>query len=255
MRFRLVSPVAVVPGAVLAALVLAAGCGGPNDGVVDSSGLQGPTTTIDPNAGEVAGFWPMHDTTGEEMVDASGNGHVGVAGALIERTGESYRFPEIVPNVADVSRIAVVKSSPEFDSGDRPLTVSFRIRMTSEGEHNVVQKGQSQAPGGFWKIEVNANGQTPGIAHCTFKGVISTSAVSAEQRIDDGKWHTVACRRTRLGLSIDVDGEVRVESALTGAMSNTSALSIAGKAKCNPAEGVECDYFVGELSDLKIVIG
>lgn len=236
-------------------LLLVGGCGGAENEVVDSSVPRATTTTFDPAGGEVVASWSMTDTEGTEMIDSSGNGHDGIVGDLVERTGESFRFPPVTQDVADVARIVVVPPTTDFISDDEPLMISFRIRTDSEGEHNIVQKGQSQAKGGFWKIEVNANGESPGIAHCTFKGAISTSAVSAEARIDDGKWHSVACRRTRLGLSIDVDGSVHSESALTGAMTNSAPLSIAGKSRCAPENGVECDYFVGELADLRIAIG
>jgi hypothetical protein len=236
-------------------LALTSGCGGSESEVVDSSVPRATTTTFDPAVGDVVAWWPMTDTGGTEMADSSGNGHTGVVGDRVERTGESFRFPPVTQGVADVARIVVVPPAPDFISDDESLTISFRIRTTSQGEHNIVQKGQSQAKGGFWKVEVNANGDTPGIAHCTFKGAISASAVSAEARIDDGKWHSVACRRTRLGLAIDVDGAVHSKSALTGAMTNTAPLSIAGKSRCAPENGVECDYFVGELADLRIATG
>jgi hypothetical protein len=104
-------------------------------------------------------------------------------------------------------------------------------------------------------MEINANGRTPGIPHCTFKGTILAGVVSSDVRVDDGRWHTISCRRTRTAVEIDVDGTKHRESSVTGPMSNTYPIAIAGKAECNPAREIECDYFTGELADLRIVVG
>ncbi len=241
--------------------VLAAGCGGGTD-APSTSGNGSPTsdshvtvTTSDGGSDRIVALWPMDDKSASEMRDVSGNGHVGVVGASVERTSDHYAFSKAIDSVVDSSRLVTVADSPDFDIARSDFSISVRIRTSSTGEHNIIQKGQSQVAGGFWKVEVNANGGTPGIPHCEFKGSRSAIGVASKVRIDDGEWHLLSCEWTPDGVQIVVDGTTKEKEGETGPIANSAEIFIGGKAECNPSNDVECDYFEGDLADVRIEVG
>ncbi len=227
-------------------VAVATGCGG-DDTPDEITTTAPPTTSVEQR--QLLGHWPMGDTDPGEIRDASGRGHDGTRGPAVGATGESFRFPEIT-TIPDTDRLATIPDSPDFAVGGSEFVVSVRVRTTSAGEHNLVQHGQNTVSQ-FWKIEVNANGDRPGVAHCTFVGEFESVGVSVDLRIDDGDWHTVTCRHTSTATTIDVDGVWASKDKVTGPIDNDQPISIGGKPECDGVD-VECDYFVGELADLRI---
>lgn len=226
----------------------ATGCGG--DEAPSPTTIAATTTTL-PYAVTLVGEWALVDAAAGVAPDGSGVGLDGVVGSRLAVVDGALRFPEVVAQ-PDPERLVTVPDAPGFDVADGEYVVALRLRTTSPGEHNLVQHGQSDA-GTFWKVELNANGDRPGIPHCTFVGTLGPVAVSADRRIDDGEWHDVACRHRPTALTIEVDGETWVEEVVSGPIANDRTLTVGGKPACDGVD-VECDYYVGDLADLRIEV-
>lgn len=183
------------------------------------------------------------------MSDASGNGLSGAVGRDVKVLAGSYRFAAVAPDAPPVrpDHTAVVSHDDRLNPRGATYTVDLRIRTRAKGG-NVVQKGQSQTAGGFWKVELNDGEPT-----CVFRGPDGTSAVRARGRaIADGAWHTLRCRRSSAAVELWVDGvSVGRNTNWTGRIANDHPLSIGGKQRCNQVK-VGCDYFGGDLDYVRL---
>jgi hypothetical protein len=77
--------------------------------------------------------------------------------------------------------------------------------------------------------------------------------VSSKRRIDDGAWHDIACRHRVAGVTIVVDGEEKTKEKVSGPITNDRTVTVGGKPSCDGVD-VECDYYVGDLADLRIEV-
>jgi Laminin G domain len=200
--------------------------------------------------------WQMNEpSSSRRMVDSSGNGisgtigsHVGV-GTALSGGGTGYRFPYRQPNrpPADPQHLVVVQHNARLNPGTGAFAVEVRLR-TTHAFGNVIQKGQSASPGGYWKFE-----QPNGKISCLFRGSSgSSTASSGTVRVNDGRWHTVRCERTSSSVVMQVDGVVTGRNSnATGSIANTKPLTIAGKLSCDQINST-CDYFVGDIDYIKI---
>ena len=200
--------------------------------------------------------WEMNEPAGSTtMLDSSGNGITGAIGAHVQvgmalsGGGTGYRFPYLKPNTppADPEHLVVVPHDERLNPGSGALAVEFRMR-TTHSFGNIIQKGQSGSPGGYWKFQ-----QPNGKVECLFRGSAgSSTASSGTVRVNDGLWHTVRCERTSSSVVMKVDGVVTGRNFNpTGTIANTKRLSIAGKYSCDQVK-VTCDYFVGDLDYVKL---
>ncbi len=229
--------------------VVGVGACGPDEQRRDVATTAPPTTL--PYAVEVVGDWPLTDAEAGVAPERSGNGLDGAVGAKVETSSAGLRFP-VIDVEPDPQRVVSIPDSPGFDVAEGEFVVSIRVRTTDAGEHNLVQHGQNDRPM-FWKVELNANGDRPGVPHCTFVGDVAAAAVAGPGRIDDGEWHTITCRHTATKVRIEVDGETRDNDKVTGPVANDEPLTVGGKPFCD-GDDVECDYYVGTLADLRIEV-
>ncbi len=188
------------------------------------------------------------------MVDSSGHHMNGSVGSDVQtgvRVGgaRAYRFPFSGRDHQNPSRLVTVADNPRLDPGTGYYSITWRMR-TTKPYGNVIQKGQSATPGGYFKI------QAPnGIVQCLFRGSGGSKAVGSGRKLNDGKWHTLRCTRTSAGVTLTVDGRTsRTAKGPTGRISNSFPLSIGGKVKCNQ-RNVTCDYFVGDIDRVAITAG
>ena len=189
-----------------------------------------------------------------ELVDSSGNGlngkhrHRGHRGCLV-RGATGHRFAYLTPNTppAHPQHIWIPsRTMPSSTPGAADYTVTVRMR-TTQTFGNIVQKGQSGHAGGYFKFE-NPNG----IVTCLYRGSAGSNLVSSLRPSNDGKWHTIRCERTQYCVTMTVDGVVTQRlKGVTGTISNTWPLSIAGKVSCDQIT-VTCDYFVGDIDYVRI---
>ena len=204
------------------------------------------------------GLWRMDEAPGATVaVDSSGSGLHGAIGAdvqtgVVHDGAVGYRFPAIAPNSgpARPEHLVKVPHSTRLNPGSGDFSVTVRFRTTTSPS-NIVQKGQSGVPGGFWKFE-----QDDGQVKCLFRGGNGQQrAAWSVSRIDDGRWHTVTCERTSTSVTMYVDGVRHSRSTgPTGTIANTWGLAIGGKSTCDQVR-VGCDYFSGDVDHVRVEKG
>lgn len=245
-------------------------------GIVLSFAVLGALTVSAGAApGEVIADWEMNDDRTGGMEDSSGNGFTGDIGdeVLTSRpTGEpgglAYEFPG--PHFASYNpeKLVLVPDDPDgagpatssaLDPGTGPYAVTIRFRTTAE-RPNIVQKGQNNVGGGFWKLVLKS-----GWPRCHFED--STGAIKAigwvggdpSYKVNDGQWHTLRCERTTDGVRVTLDAGTPDEATkfirgTLGNINNTNPFMIGGKLYCQ-MEGVTCDFFRGQLDYVKVEKG
>ena len=195
--------------------------------------------------------WQMNERAGaREMGDSSGSNLTGRIGGAIE-TGvvgggaTGYRWSTRNRDGVRPERLVTVAGSALNPRSDA-FAVTVRL-STGLGDHNIVQKGQTGAAGGFWKVDMKW-----GRAFCTFQGSEGMRAIGSSQTLWDGRWHTVRCERRRTGVTIVVDGGApRTNPGSSGHIENSWPVAVGGKWKCDPP-AVQCDYFSGLLDNVTI---
>lgn len=203
----------------------------------------------------VAGLWTFDEPEGERTAaDLGPDGLKGMVGDEV-RTGLDedgvlvYRFPKVAPNSPPVrpGHLVEVKDAPRLDPDDAVFTVTVRFRSASSPA-NIVQKGQRDSAGGYWKVE-----QVDGRVRCAFVDAdLAGVSASSTRRTDDGRWHTVMCVRTPKDVTLYLDG-VRVMrvGGSTAPIANRWPLVIGGKKDCDQAS-IGCDYFSGDVDLVRI---
>jgi Laminin G domain len=200
--------------------------------------------------------WEMNEPAGAHtMKDSSGHNRNGsfqdvTTGATFDgATG--YRFSYAKPNQppANPGRVVQVPNDSSLNPGTRNFSITVTYR-TTHSFGNLIQKGQSGAKGGYFKIQL-----PNGIAQCLFRGASGSIAVGSGRALNDGQWHTLHCQRTSTAVTMTVDGKVTgKKSGATGTISNSSPLTIAGKLNCDQVK-VTCDYFAGDVDRVQLDAG
>jgi hypothetical protein len=204
--------------------------------VVDSASAA--TTTV--------ADWEMNEPAGSTtMLDSSGSNLSGTIGSAVQ-TGAvvsgatGYRWSGQNKAGYHPERLVTVDSSL-LNPGTDDFAVTIRL-YTGAGDQNILQKGQSNTVGGYFKIDM-----LQGQVICLFKGSEGRAAVKSSQTVWDHVWHTIRCERRATGVTITVDGGTpRKTAGATGNIANNKVLSIGGKAACDGTT-VQCDYYVGLL--------
>jgi Laminin G domain len=204
--------------------------------------------------------WQMNEPAGSRtMVDSSGNGSNGSVGSSIQ-TGVTYagatgyRWSSTNPNgyPAKPERLVTVPDD-RLNPGSRDYAVTVRFR-TTHSYGNMIQKGQSETPGGYFKWQIPS-----GRLMCLYRSrdsrgnLLGQKAVTAPVPLNDGAWHTVRCEKTADRVTMTIDGTTVVRSSrgTIGPIANTMPLSIAGKVACDQVR-VTCDYFAGDIDWVRI---
>lgn len=160
-----------------------------------------------------------------------------------------YRWPYAAPDSSPLrpERLAVIADDPRLDPDDDDFAIEIRYR-TGHGAGNIVQKGQSQTYGGYWKLE-----HDDGVPACLFRrNLQDQAAVAGSTSLDDGQWHTVRCARTNDEVTMHVDGDlVDRQRTSVGSIANDFDVTIGGKIECNQ-QSVGCDYFSGDIDYVRI---
>jgi hypothetical protein len=206
--------------------------------------------------------WEMNEATGAHvMADSSGNGINGTIGSAVH-TGfvfngaTGYDWTSTNPNQPPPKpeRLVQVPDS-RLNPGSRDYAVTVRFR-TTHSYGNMIQKGQSATPGGYFKWEI-PNGQLM----CLFRSRDASGHLLGEKSVkspigkplNDGAWHTVRCEKTVDRVTMTIDGTTTVQSShgTIGSIANNVPLTIAGKLNCDQVS-VTCDYFAGDIDYVRI---
>lgn len=221
-------------------------------------GMSYPAAATPAPADAVVAQWDMNEPPGATVMTDSGtaglDGHIGseVITGITFDGATGYRFPRLQPNTppAHPEHLVSVADNPFLDPGDASFyAVEIRYRTTNKFG-NLIQKGQSGARGGQFKIQL-----PKGRPSCYFKGPLGRVGTGAPSPINDGAWHVLRCEHTATSTTFYVDG-VRVgrKNGMTGTIDNKVALTIAGKPNCDQIE-ITCDYFGGDIDYVRIEKG
>ncbi len=203
-------------------------------------------------------IWQMNEASGATtMADSSGHGINGTIGSEVQVHSVSgsrvgYAFPYLHNGVPPThpQHLVTVGADSRLNPGTLPyaVTMTLKFKPGANGS-NVLQKGQSSSPGGYFKLEIDK-----GAVSCLYRGTTGSGAVGTGT-ISDGAFHTITCARSTTGITMTVDGrQTASRTVKTGSISNAAGLVIGGKASCNQTT-VQCDYFPGTIDSVQIDAG
>ena len=199
---------------------------------------------------------------GSRVVDGSGAGRHGTVvtsggGTLTRITGwrgsVSARFPSPCSGSSCPKAIVEVPSGGLL-MGTAPFEWGARVRLpqgsTSAGE-NLVQKGLYTDPAGQWKLQVDGSAGRPSCVVSGYRedGSFQRVTVAASMTVADGAWHHVLCRRSRTGVSVLVDGQVRGRQAMRPVRLVSDAPVRVGGKGVQPDDN---DQFFGTLDEVVV---
>lgn len=199
-------------------------------------------------------LWELNETSGRVMVDSGPNRINGKIGTRVVVGGGVYTFSG--PTAPDDERLVLVRDNKWLDPGTDTYAVTVRFNTAVAGP-NIVQKGQANVAGGFWKVVLAG-----GYPRCEFRDgagrtlaadLVGTSTVNTS---NDGLWHVVRCERSTTGVRVVLDPGTTAEAArltpgTVGRIDNNRPLTIGGKVDCNGRK-VGCDYFTGSIDYVRI---
>ena len=216
-------------------------------------------------ASTVVALWNMNEPAGSTVLVDSGPNHMnGTIGTSITSNGSVHSFPQVVRGfnnaTFDPQHLDVI-NDPRTNPGTSDFKVTARIKIAkpSDAFGNIMQKGQTGTPTGFWKMELD--GPTRGLVFCGFRsivnGVTTNGGVRSPINVADNQWHIVTCERGPGFVSATIDGHVTTQQGHpTGAITNTVPLTIGGKLNCTAATvDHDCDYFEGQIDYVQIQTG
>jgi hypothetical protein len=185
-------------------------------------------------------LWHMDETSGNVAVDSVG-GHNGildhVQGGLPGFIGTAFGFTRST---------ITVPSARALNPGRRKITAAIRLNTTLapvRPDWDLLRKGVFGSGTGDYKVEYQPTGQ----ASCGFRGTSGASELIAGPRLNDGRWHTVQCVKTRTAIRLVVDGRTFSKRAKIGSLSNRAPLVIGSR----PGS----EFFRGALDEAYIQIG
>jgi hypothetical protein len=196
--------------------------------------------------------------------DGSGYSNDGVLRGGVSRVNGAYRFHRRSLDLR-YDRIHA-PDDPSLNPGLAPFTYSVRLKVSPEAEWShsemaVLRHGDSDSPGGDYKMELRKNPDTGVVsAFCVMHDDDGVGAGYVRGRgglksIADGRWHTIACSRVAADtVSLSVNGLTTVRAT------HDDLGNVVGRAPlligCQMAEdGVHRrEQFVGKMDDITITV-
>ena len=218
---------------------------------------------LEPSGPLLVGDWQMNESSGSTMIDASRNGLDGDIGSSVRinrptPTSRGYHFDGPV-NVKNQGRLVLVPDTPMLDPGTGTYSVAIRFK-TNASHPNILQKGQSEDAGGYWKLVIHT-----GWPRCHYRDENhNTKAIGFDKspnpnaKVNDGDWHTLRCVRNLTSVCVSLDEGTpnamqRCIKGTLGRIDNKWPLSIGGKLRCDAAQASKtCDYFNGDIDWVRI---
>jgi Concanavalin A-like lectin/glucanases superfamily len=192
----------------------------------------------------VVATWPL---TGDAR-DSSGHGHDGSAQNVIFDgsalfNGHSSRITvpysgALSPGTADVTASVQVLTTHQPGTGDQDFDL---IRASPTGK--------------MYKIELFPHGSVKAQAQCIFIGSANRITVHAGPSLDDGRWHTIVCRKTSSRVTLTVDGNAVGSANITiGSITLKKGAVFALGYKPVPG-GSDGDFYNGRMRSASVSIG
>lgn len=197
--------------------------------------------------------------TGQVAIDSSGFGNNGTLRGGVTRKYGVYRFYSLAKDPRH-GRIST-PNAPSLNPGTNPFTYSARIKVEPDAvwqdhQMSVLRHGDSETPGGNYKMELVKNSSGVVSVACAMHGADGHGAGYVQGStgivINDGHWHIVACSRISaetVMLTVD-DRSVQRTSQGIGDLTGESRFLIG----CQHQSGTKVDQFVGRLDDITLVV-
>lgn len=233
----------------LARTLLARGLAVAAAGALTILALGAPPAAADPEVGPVVARFDFNEARGSTTFTDTVGGLVGRIGSDVVTDGTRHKYATRLPfSGAFPGHTDVVSGSRKLHSLINPGEGSFSFTIRYKTAHtfgaNIMQKGQSGAAGGFWKMEIYDRSPM-----CVFRGgdgATRTANVRRHARLSRG-WHTITCVRTPTYVQMWVDGVAQpARRGPTGTIHNTQDFSVGGKSFCDDVR-ITCDYFAGSI--------
>jgi hypothetical protein len=112
-----------------------------------------------------------------------------------------------------------------------------------------LRKGTSSDSAQFYKAEIRPDNR----AVCRFVGSkTSTSGLLVHDgpTLNDGRWHTITCKKANTNISLVVDGKTFTKSGTVGSITNAGSLTLGAK----PGKPFS-DFYKGDLDEVSVSIG
>lgn len=215
--------------------------------------------TASAQASSVVAFWNFNElpaTPTPVLLDSGPNGLNGTIGTSITLNGFYHSFPLVkrgVGGTVDPQHLDVINSALlNPGTSDFMVTVRLRVANLAQSFGNVMQKGQTGSPTGYWKIELDGG---TGRVFCGFVSPTGSGGIRSPIVIADNNWHMVTCERGPGFVSTTVDGVSSRINHAVGNIVNNNPLTIGGKLNCNATLTHLCDYFIGQIDYVEIQSG
>jgi hypothetical protein len=192
----------------------------------------------------VVAAWPL----GSNADDSTGHGHDGSA--------TNVTFDGSALFNGHSSRITV-PFSRALSPGSADITASVQVNTTHEpgtGNHDF-DLIRASPTGKMYKIELFPHGGVKAQAQCIVVGSANRTTVHAGPSLDDGRWHTIVCRKTSNRVTLTVDGKAVGSANVTiGSISLKKGGVLALGYKPVPG-GTDGDFYNGRLRSASVSIG
>jgi len=209
-------------------------------------------------------YQALDGETGTIAVDGSGFANDGHLKGGVSRVRGFYKFHPLSLD-REYDRIRT-PPDPSLNPGRAPFTYSVRLKVAPDAEWShsemaVLRHGDSDSPGGDYKLELRKGAETGVVsAFCVIHDDDGEGAGYVRQpgrrtAIADGRWHTIACSRIDAAtVALSVDGHVTVRAVRgdLGRVVSEDPLLIG----CQFArDGIhKREQFVGEMDDVTITV-
>jgi hypothetical protein len=226
--------------------------------------FDGSPASVDAEATQTVAMYEMNEPAGATtLIDTSGNGLNGASGpnnvkGVVFDGATAHRYNDRSPTQppAEPERLDTVPHNALLNPESADFAVTVRYR-TSKPFGNLIQKGQNNTAGGYFKIELPFGRPTCLFIGTDANGTELPAGIEAPigSEINDNQWHVLRCERLTNRVTMYIDGvEVGRTVKPSGRISNTRNLSIAGKSNCDQIT-TTCDYFVGDIDWVRLERG
>jgi Concanavalin A-like lectin/glucanases superfamily len=185
------------------------------------------------------------------MTDSSGNRHSGrtTSGVSSVRgsSGRGYAFN-------GTNSVVVVPHSNALNPRGANFTFTVHVRFSkvpsaTQKTYDLIRKGTSTTPGGYWKAEIVRADATHARVGCYFKGSAGGGKRVAGDNLADGGWHVITCRWTATEISTIIDGVSASKTVTVGTIANTEPVLLGAKFVTGG------DRYRGNMDELNIAAG
>lgn len=200
--------------------------------------------------------WRMNEHAAAKVLRDSAHHYNGRIGRRVTPGHGFHHFGFVRRGRVVDGHVDVVPDYDNLDPGADHLAVTVTFRWPrGDRDNNLIQKGQSGASGGLFKMKTNTGPkEPPGVIRCLYRGAFGDSTVSSfgHKRLDDGRWHTVRCSEDRRGTYEYVDGRrVDHNRNVPGPIRNDWPVAIGGNTYCPHSKGLQCNYWHGDIGDVR----